>query len=141
MCWQNLIGDMLLSSWTRLSKSRAPQEQQSSPFPSPRTALLSSSIAARRRGVEGSQPPASDLDHDPTPGTNGKLDQDRQDRRGGQQQEWEGDDIPEEGPDEDMDGDMNEDGDDDVTPLLPIFSAAHLGTPSSGESAKCGQTG
>lgn len=124
----------MLSSWTRLSKSRAPNEQHSSPFSTPHTALLSSSIAARQSSVEGYRPPAVGFDHDIPPGTDSKVDED-QDGVDGQEQEWEGENAPDEDPDEDldpdMDGDMDEDGDEEVTPLLPIFSAAHLGTPPS----------
>ena len=122
----------MFSSWTPLSKNRTPQEQQrSSPFLSPRTALLSSSIAARRRGVEGYQFPASDFDHDLPPGTDGKPDEDRSAEVAGQEQQWGGDDLPDEDPDDDMDEDVDEDGEDEVTPLLPLFSAAHLGIGSS----------
>lgn len=132
----------MFSSWTRLSKSRAPQEQHSSPSPSPRTALLSSSIAARRKGVEGYRLPASDFDHDLPPSTDRKLDEDQPRDVGRQEQQWGGGDLPDDDPDDDpddeMDGDMDEDGDDEVTPLLPIFSAAHLGTPSlAGQPSAC----
>lgn len=121
----------MFSSWTPLSKSRTPQEppQHSSPVPSPRTALLSSSIAARRRGVEGYRFPASDFAHRLPPSADSKRDEDQPGGVGRQEQQWAGDDLPVEDPDDDMDGDMDEDGEDDVTPLLPIFSGPHLGTP------------
>lgn len=71
-----------------------------------------------------SRQPVVDFDHDVTPGTDRKIDEDYDEGLvDGQEQEQDED----EGPDEDEDGDIDEDGDEEGTPLLPIFSAAHLG--------------
>lgn len=77
-----------------------------------------------------------DFDHDVTPGTDGKIDEDDDEGLDGQEEEEHEDEGPDEDEDENENGDMDEDGDEEVTPLLPIFSAAHLGNPSSGQSDK-----
>jgi hypothetical protein len=111
----------MLSSFTRPSQGRVHTDQENSPFATPYTALLSSPIAARRRSLEELRRPAADLDYDVTPGLDSKIDEDRYDEVDEQAQEHEDDE------DDALDEDMDEDGDEGGTPLLPIFSAAHLG--------------
>lgn len=113
----------MLSSFTSLRKGRHRQER--SPFSSPYTALLSSPVAARRSSFEERRRPAADFNpadfnQHVSPGVTGKIDQ---------EQEEEGE---EDG--QDPDEGLGEDGDEDMTPLLPIFSAAHLGSYSSLQS-------
>ena len=81
-----------------------------SPFSSPYTGLVSSPIAARRGSVEERRRPAGDF-HDVSPAPRNRIDED----------------VIEEDDEEEEDGDLDEDGDGETSPLLPIFSAAHLG--------------
>ena len=83
-----------------------------SPFSSPHTALLSSPIAARRGALEERRRPAANFNADASPAPDIRID------------EEEDEDEPEEEEDE---GGFDEDGQGDTTPLLPLFSAAHLG--------------
>lgn len=102
----------MLSSLTRLGKGRHREDR--SPFASPYTALLSSPVAARRSSLEECRRPAAEFNPDGSPRETGKIDEEREEEEGGDG--------------EDPDDDLGEDGDEDMTPLLPIFSAAHLGS-------------
>ena len=122
----------MFRSGPRASKSRPAEEQKAqkpSPFPTHLTSLLSSPIAARRSAVEGYRRPVVDFHHDVTPGRESKVDEDQDARGGGQESEQEEDEELDEATGEDVD---DEDGDEEATPLLPIFSAAHLGILSFG---------
>lgn len=98
----------MLSSSNR-RKARARRER--SPFSSPHTGQLASPVAARRSSLEERRRPAGDFNHGVSPAPNITIEE-------GSAGE---DDIKEE------DEDLDEDGDAETTPLLPIFSAAHLG--------------
>ena len=82
-----------------------------SPFSSPYTALLSSPAAARRGSLEERRRPAANFNTDVSPAPDVKTDEHED----------------EEELEEEDEGDEDEDGEGDTTPLLPIFSAAHLG--------------
>lgn len=98
----------MLSSFKR---GRGRPRGERSPFSSPYTALLSSPVAARRGSLEERRRPAADFNADVSPARDTKVD------------EHEDEEELEEEDEEDED----EDGEGDTTPLLPIFSAAHLG--------------
>ena len=107
-----MVGKMgLFSALARLSKGRSHKEK--SPFSSPYTGLLSSPVAARRSSLEERRRPAADFDRDVSPGVSGKINdgQEEEDYNVGEEQDEE----------------TEEDGDGEMSPLLPIFSAAHLG--------------
>ncbi|MCJ1465878.1 hypothetical protein MMC07_004497 [Pseudocyphellaria aurata] len=99
----------MLSSLTNWGKG--PHREERSPFSSPYPALLSSP-AARRSSLEERRRPAAEFNQDISPGRTSKNNEDREER--------------EEEDGLDPDDDMDEDGDEEMTPLLPIFSAAHL---------------
>lgn len=102
-----------------LSSSRRSQgrlRRDRSPFSSPRTGLPASPIAARRSSLEERRRPARNFNQEASPApvmTIGEEDADEDDGI------------------EDEDEELDEDGDAETTPLLPIFSAAHLGIPLS----------
>ena len=102
----------MLSSILRPKKGRAGRER--SPFSSPYAGLQSSPIAARRSGADERRRAAAELNDDEASG-----------ERQGVGDEEEDDDDDDLTPDYGAD----EDGHDEATPLLPIFSAAHLGIP------------
>lgn len=85
--------------------------KEKSPFSSPYTAFLPSPVAVRRTSLEERRRPAADFDQDVLPGFGGKANDepDEEHNIGGEQDE-----------------DIDEDGEEE-SPLLPIFSAAHLG--------------
>lgn len=100
----------LFSSLTRLGNGHNAKEK--SPFSSPYTGFLSSPVAVRRTSLEERRRPAADFDQDVSPGCGGKaIDEPEEERNiGGEQDEH-----------------IDEDGEEEMSPLLPIFSAAHLG--------------
>lgn len=100
----------MYSSSTRRVRGRPRGER--SPFSSPYTALLSTPIAARRGSLEERRRPAANFNADVSPTPEIKIDE----------EEDEGGPEPEE-----EDEELDEDGEGDASPLLPIFSAAHLG--------------
>ena len=104
----------MFSSLTSLGKGQHRKER--SPFSSPYTELLSSPVAARRNSLEERRRPAADFNHDVSPALTGKIDEEHEEE--------------EEGDGQDPDDDLDEDGEEEMTPLLPIFSAAHLGSYS-----------
>lgn len=89
-----------------------------SPFSSPHVGILSNPVAARRNSLEERRRPAAGFDQDDLPSVGGKIDIEQEDEEGDDDEDGAGHD-PEDEPDED--------GREEVTPLLPIFSAAHLG--------------
>lgn len=89
-------------------KGKAKPHRDRSPFSSPYTGLLSSPIAARRGSLEERRRPAGDFE-DVSPAPRIRIEEE----------------AVEEGDEED---DADEDEDAETSPLLPIFSAAHLGT-------------
>ena len=98
-----------------LSPSRTKGHRDLSPFSSPYTNLYSSPIAARRSSLEERRRPAAKFGQQVSPGPTTNR---------------EGVSDDEEG---DVEGEQGEEDDDDrageLSPLLPIFSAEHLGTP------------
>ena len=97
---------------TSAKRARGRQRGERSPFSSPYTALLSTPVAARRGSLEERRRPAANFNVDPSPAPEIKID------------EEEDEDEPEEDVEE---GELDEDGEGETSPLLPIFSAAHLG--------------
>lgn len=100
----------MLANSSRLSKVQ--QGRESSPFSSPNSNLHASPIAARRGTLEERRRPAAYFDHGISPGLADDIDE--------QDQE-------EEDREEDRDEEIDEDAPGELSPLLPIFSAAHLG--------------
>ena len=96
----------------KAKRARGRPRGERSPFSSPYTALLSSPIAARRGSLEERRRPAANFNVDASPASEIKID------------EGEDEDEPEEDVEE---GELDEDGEGETSPLLPIFSAAHLG--------------
>jgi len=99
----------MFSSWRR-SKGRSRRNR--SPYSSPRTGLPASPVATRRGLLEERRRPSRNFNYAASPAP--VLT------------------IEEEGPEEDdevedEEEEMDEDGGAETTPLLPIFSAAHLG--------------
>lgn len=101
----------MLPNFSRFSRTQPGAER--SPFSSPNSNIHPSPIAARRSSLEERRRPAAKFDHarSPTP-TNGADDQDREE---------------ENGDEEDQEEELDEDEAGELSPLLPIFSAAHLG--------------
>ncbi|KAL8951698.1 MAG: hypothetical protein Q9222_002346 [Ikaeria aurantiellina] len=106
----------MLSSFSRLGgKNR--QHGDRSPFSSPYSGLQSTPVAARRSSLEGRRRPAADFDRDLSQGPASRIDEEDEDF-----DQLDNGDEQEEEDDEDED----EDGAGETSPLLPIFSAAHL---------------
>lgn len=101
----------MLSTSNMRRKGRPRGER--SPFSSPYTALLSTPIAARRGSLEERRRPAANFDADASPAPHITIDEGEDDQESDQDEE---------------DEDLDEDGEGETSPLLPIFSAAHLGT-------------
>jgi len=108
-----------LSRRPKDSKGRKP-----SPFSSPNLNIQASPIAARRSSIEERRRPAANFDHVISPGPVDRIDEEDQDE--------------EEEGEEDEDGDINEDDAGESSPLLPIFSAAHLGIRFTYVASICG---
>lgn len=106
----------MLSSLMRLGKGQPRRDR--SPFSSQHVGLLASPLAARRNSLEERRRPAAGFDQDDLPSIAVKDDVEQEDA-----EQDEGEDDPED--------ELDEDGREEVTPLLPIFSAAHLGSNSS----------
>jgi hypothetical protein len=96
-------------------RSKAPKDRETSPFSSPYSNIQASPIAARRSSVEERRRPAAKFDPVISPGPVDRIEEEDQD--------------DDEGQEENEDGDINEDDAGEMSPLLPIFSAAHLGNP------------
>lgn len=101
----------MFPNFSRFSKTQPVGDR--SPFSSPNSNLHPSPIAARRSSLEERRRPAAKFDHPRsiTP-TNGADDQDQDE---------------ENGDEEDQEEELEEDEAGELSPLLPIFSAAHLG--------------
>lgn len=104
----------MLSSLSRLGKGRHTHRSDRSPFSSPFSGLLSSPLAARRGSKEERRRPAADFDRDASSARHIKIDEEPEEGEGDQEEDME----------EEVE-DVNEDDED--SPLLPMFSAAHLG--------------
>ncbi|CAL8578449.1 hypothetical protein XPA_004234 [Xanthoria parietina] len=100
---------MLSSALSRLA-GRDRQHGERSPFSSPYSGRLSTPIAARRSSLEERRRPAAYFDRELSPGPATPIDE-------------EDEDVNEDGNEE---VDDDEDGGGESSPLLPIFSAAHL---------------
>ncbi|KAI4223364.1 MAG: hypothetical protein L6R36_005482 [Xanthoria steineri] len=100
---------MLSSALSRLA-GRDRQHGERSPFSSPFSARLSTPVAARRSSLEERRRPAAYFDREISPGPATPIDEEDEDVN--------------EDDNEELDDD--EDGGGESSPLLPIFSAAHL---------------
>ena len=89
-------------------RSKSSKAREASPFSSPYSNIQASPIAARRTSIEERRRPAAKFDRFLSPGSVNRIEEEQDD-------EEEEDDDPE-------DDDAGE-----LSPLLPIFSAAHLG--------------
>ena len=110
----------MLSPPPRQSRARDLREQ--SPFSSPYSNIQSSPIAARRTSLEERRRPAAKFESALSPGPTDRVYEEDIEE---EDEEGEGDNDVE----EEQDVDEDEDGEDagELSPLLPIFSAAHLG--------------
>ena len=97
----------------RRSKGLANEER--SPFSSPNSNLHASPIAARRSSLEERRRPAGKFEHVVSPKAPGRI-----------EEEYEEEEEDEESED------LGEDDAGELSPLLPIFSAAQLGQRYSG---------
>ncbi|KAI4107609.1 MAG: hypothetical protein LQ339_002515 [Xanthoria mediterranea] len=100
---------MLSSALSRLA-GRDRQHGERSPFSSPFSGRLSTPVAARRSSLEERRRPAAYFDRELSPGPATPIDEEDEDVN--------------EDDNEELDDD--EDGGGESSPLLPIFSAAHL---------------
>ena len=91
------------------------QGRERSIFSSPDSNIQASPIAARRSSIEERRRPAANFDHGISPGPRDRIEEE-------DQEEDEGD-----GEGEGFYEDIGEDEAGELSPLLPIFSAAHLG--------------
>ena len=96
----------MLSSILRPKEGRVNRDR--SPLSSPYAGLQSSPIATRRAVTAERRRAAADFDDDGLSGQGDGVDDEEEDLDG-------------------EDDEADEDGHDETTPLLPIFSAAHLG--------------
>ena len=94
---------------------KALQGRERSIFSSPDSNIQASPIAARRSSIEERRRPAAKFDHGISPGPRDRIEEE-------DQEEDEGD-----GEGEGFYEDIGEDEAGELSPLLPIFSAAHLG--------------
>lgn len=95
-------------------RARDQRRRERSPFSSQYSNLLASPIAARRSSQDERRSPAAKYDHVISPGPTERIEEEEQDEEEGEEVE-----------DDDEDGDEDDAG--ELSPLLPIFSAAHLG--------------
>lgn len=116
----------MVSSSSRVPKGGGRKEE--SPFSSPYSNLLASPIAARRSSLEERRRIAASFDKGVSPGQTDRIDEEeeQEDGQDAEQEEGEGEEGGED-EDEDEEG-IDEDEPGVLSPLLPIFSAAHLGT-------------
>ena len=118
-CCPLLTGFGMLSSLSRLAKGQQqqhphPHHGNKSPFSSPYSGLVPTPVAARRSSLEERRRPAADFDHDISPGPFSRIDEEDEEEEDARVYE---DEVDE----------QDEDGAEETSPLLPIFSAAHLG--------------
>ncbi|KAL8672780.1 MAG: hypothetical protein Q9168_002774 [Polycauliona sp. 1 TL-2023] len=102
----------MLSSLSRLARKDR-QHGERSPFSSPYSGKFSTPVAARRASLEERRRPAGYFDRDLSPGPASPIDE-----------VDEAVNEDDDNPDDDVEED--EDGEGESSPLLPIFSAAHL---------------
>ena len=96
---------------SRLSKPQRGRER--SPFSSPTSNLHASPIAARRGSLEERRRPAANFGLVISPPPADRIDDEDQEEDNGEE--------------EDQEEELDEDDAGELSPLLPIFSAAHLG--------------
>ena len=102
----------MLSSLSRFTGKDC-QHGERSPFSSPFSGRLSTPVAARRSSLEERPRPAAGFNHEVSLAPASPID--------------EGDEAVDGDVNNDEDEDEDEDGGGETSPLLPIFSAAHLG--------------
>jgi hypothetical protein len=116
----------MLSSLLNRSRTRTPRQRDRSPFSSPFTYTASPVATKRTRAIERPRP-AADYNFSEDPNNDGEsiegVEEDEEDE---EQEGGDGDEEEEEEEDEDDEAEQDEDGAGETTPLLPIFSAAHL---------------
>lgn len=101
----------MLSNSSRLTKAQ--RARQSSPFSSPNSNLHASPIAVRRGSLEERRRPAANFNFPISPALADRVDEEDQDQ--------------DDGEEEDQEEEIDEDEPGELSPLLPIFSAAQLG--------------
>ena len=101
----------MLPSLSRRSKKSKAAEQ--SPFSSPYSNIQASPIAARRTSLEERRRPAAKYEGVLSPQPPDRIEEEEPD--------------DEEGDEDNQDEEVDEDEAGELSPLLPIFSAAHLG--------------
>ena len=101
----------MLPNFSRFSRTQRGGER--SPFSSPNSNLHASPVAVRRGSIEERRRPAAIYGQGIPPGSVSSVDE--------QDQEEENEE------EEDQEEDLDEDEPGEQSPLLPIFSAAHLG--------------
>lgn len=111
------------------SRSKGSKDKRPSPFSSPYSNIQASPIAARRSSVEERRRPAAKFNHLISPAAEDRIEEEDHDDEEGEEPDE--DENEDEDGDEDGDGDINEDDAGEISPLLPIFSAAHLGMKSA----------
>ena len=115
----NSILDMLSSLFGTSKQHKQTHRENRSPFSSPYT-TITSTLGARRTEPNERRRIAANFDgQDPDDGEDAAEDDRLLEEEEYIEEEQEEDEVEEEDEDEDEDGDN--------TPLLPIFSAAHLG--------------
>ncbi|CAD6580786.1 MAG: hypothetical protein ASARMPREDX12_000265 [Alectoria sarmentosa] len=100
----------MLSNSSRLTKAQ--RARQSSPFSSPNSNLHASPIAVRRGSLEERRRPAANFNFPISPALADRADEEDQDQNDGEE--------------EDQEEEIDEDEPGELSPLLPIFSAAQL---------------
>ena len=102
----------MLPNFSRFSRIQRGGER--SPFSSPNSNLHASPVAARRSSLEERRRPAAKFAHGIPPDPTNSIDDEDQEE--------------EDGEVEDQEEESDEDEAGELSPLLPIFSAAHLGS-------------
>lgn len=103
--------------------SKTQRGREPSPFSSPNSNLHASPIATQRGSLEERRRPAAKFDQPISPGSADAIhDQDQEE---------------EDGEQEDQDEELDEDEPGELSPLLPIFSAAHLGMSTLPSKIHC----
>ena len=100
----------MISSLLRPKRGRTAREGDRSPFSSPYSGLRSSPVATRRPPAEERRRAGADFDNDDATNRQDDIDEEDEDH-----------------VDQEDEADEDEDGHGETTPLLPIFSAVHLG--------------
>lgn len=108
-------------------RSKGSHDKRPSPFSSPHSNMQASPIAARRSSLEERRRPAAKFNHLVSPAAENRIEEEELDDEAVE----EPDEDENEDEDGDGDGDINEDDAGETSPLLPIFSAAHLGMRSA----------